>query len=187
MHWHCKKTRREINFAIGIVTTATKIENAGKKVVRFASDSGRTNIVAFDSSRPETRVSLDSLRKAVYVDGANFLYSEVRNYPGTGNPLHQAGWWEAWRHHMLTDWLFSKRKVNGVTVSISAEAAAAKYRPMAPEGVRVVFRDGIPAATLIAGRTSFLDVFDEATRNALQGRLTRPYLAGHHADASVTG
>jgi len=122
---------------------ATKIENAGKRVVRFASDSGRTNIVPFDSSRPETLVSLDSLRKEVYVYGANFLYSEVRNYPGSGNPLHQAGWWEAWRHPMVTDWLFSKRKVNGVTVvSIAAEAATAAHRPLAPQGVRVVFRDG---------------------------------------------
>jgi predicted peptidase len=119
---------------------ATKIEQAGRPILRFASDSGRTNIVAFDSSRPETRVSLDSLRKAVYVDGANFLYSEVRNYPGTGNPLHQAGWWEAWRHPMVTDWLFSKRKINGVTVSVSPALSAA--RPLAPANVRVVFRDG---------------------------------------------
>ncbi|WP_296655101.1 DEAD/DEAH box helicase [Paraburkholderia sp.] len=66
-------------------------------------------------------------------------------------------------------------------------------------GNRVVFRDGVPAATLIAGRTSFLDAFDDATRAALQARLARPWLAGlsgqsgrsghggHQADAPVTG
>jgi ATP-dependent helicase Lhr and Lhr-like helicase len=53
-------------------------------------------------------------------------------------------------------------------------------------GNRVVFRDGVPAATLIAGRTSFLGVFDEATRIALKGRLARPYHAAHHAGAPVT-
>ncbi|RQH02759.1 DEAD/DEAH box helicase [Paraburkholderia dinghuensis] len=54
-------------------------------------------------------------------------------------------------------------------------------------GNRVVFRDGLPAATLITGQTRFLGVFDEVTRAALQARLTRPYVTGHHTDAPVTG
>jgi hypothetical protein len=64
------------------------------------------------------------VRKAVYVDSANYLYSEVRNAPGTGNALHQAGWFEAWRHPMLTDWVFSKRKIGeGITTSIARAAS----------------------------------------------------------------
>jgi predicted peptidase len=120
----------------GSRTLAKKFEGAGKPVVFFASDSQRTNIVAYDSLHPV--VTLDSLRKAVYVHNAHYLYSEVRNYPGTGNPLHQAGWWEAWRHPMITDWLFSKRKVNGVT-SVAPSLSA---RPFATANVRVVFREG---------------------------------------------
>lgn len=126
----------------GSRTLAQKFAAAGKPVVFFASDSQRTNIVPFDSSRPETLVSLDSLGKAVYVHNADFLYSEVRNYPGTGNPLHQAGWWEAWRHPMVTDWLFSKRKVDGVSTSVSPAVNAA--RPLAPANVKVVMRVGVP-------------------------------------------
>ncbi|WP_415914097.1 DEAD/DEAH box helicase [Paraburkholderia sp. J12] len=42
-------------------------------------------------------------------------------------------------------------------------------------GNRLVFRDGVPAATLVAGRFAFLGNFDEATRAALQARLARPY------------
>ncbi|WP_036017994.1 DEAD/DEAH box helicase [Paraburkholderia mimosarum] len=42
-------------------------------------------------------------------------------------------------------------------------------------GNRIVFRDGVPAATLIAGRFAFLGEFDEGTRAALRARLTRPW------------
>lgn len=106
----------------------SKVEtHVAKPAVRFVSSANRAN---------PTAISLDSLRKAVYTHGADFIYSEITG----GN--HASGWLEAWRHPMLTDWVFSKRKINGVTVSISAEAAAAKFRPMAPEGVRVVFRNG---------------------------------------------
>jgi len=54
-------------------------------------------------------------------------------------------------------------------------------------GNRIVFRDGVPAATLIAGRSSVLGVFDEATRVALQARLMRPGFTNHHADSPVAG
>ena len=42
-------------------------------------------------------------------------------------------------------------------------------------GNRIVFRDGVPAATLVAGHFSLLGAFDDATRAALQARLMRPY------------
>ncbi|WP_062871687.1 DEAD/DEAH box helicase [Paraburkholderia ferrariae] len=42
-------------------------------------------------------------------------------------------------------------------------------------GNRLVFRDGVPVATLVAGRFAFLGDFDETTRAALQARLARPY------------
>jgi len=125
----------------GSRTLAQKFAAAGKPVVFFASDSQRTNAVPFDSLDPATLVTLDSLREAVYVHNADFLYSEVRNYPGSGNPLHQAGWWEAWRHPMITDWLFSKRKVDGVSV-VSVAGSLPGARPVAASPVRVVFRDG---------------------------------------------
>ncbi|MFP6560217.1 DEAD/DEAH box helicase [Paraburkholderia sp. B3] len=41
-------------------------------------------------------------------------------------------------------------------------------------GNRIVFRDGVPAATLVAGRFSLLGAFDETVRAALQARLMRP-------------
>jgi predicted peptidase len=130
-----------VNAVRGSRTLARKFEAAGKPVVFFASDSQRTNVVPFDSSRPENLVSIDSLRKAVYVHNANYLYSEVRNYPGSGNPLHQAGWWEAWRHPMITDWLFSKRKVGGVSVT---SVSGTPSRRFSPANVRIVLRDGTP-------------------------------------------
>jgi len=40
-------------------------------------------------------------------------------------------------------------------------------------GNRIVYRDGMAAATLIAGRTSFLGAFDEPTRHTLKARLSR--------------
>ncbi|MCD6024388.1 MAG: hypothetical protein K0Q91_1304 [Fibrobacteria bacterium] len=121
----------------GSRTLVTKMEAAlGKAIPRFVSDTGLKNPAPYDSLHGV--VTVDSLRKLVYVDSANFLYSEVRNAPGTGNALHQAGWFAAWRHPMLTDWLFSKRKVNGVT-SVTPSLSA---RPFAPANVRVVFREG---------------------------------------------
>jgi ATP-dependent helicase Lhr and Lhr-like helicase len=42
-------------------------------------------------------------------------------------------------------------------------------------GNRVVFRDGVPAATLVAGRFGLLGTSDDATRTALQARLMRPF------------
>ena len=121
----------------GSRTLVTKMEAAlGKPIPRFVSDTGMKNPAPFDSLRGV--VTIDSLRKLVYVDSADFLYSEVRNVPGTGNALHQAGWFIAWRHPMLTDWVFSKRKINGVT-SVSPSLSA---RPFAPANVRLVFREG---------------------------------------------
>jgi len=152
----------------GSRTLAQKFAEAGKPVVFFASDSQRTNVVPFDSLNPATLVTLDSLRQAVYVHNADFLYSEVRNYPGSGNPLHQAGWWEAWRHPMITDWLFSKRKVDGVSVvAVSPGVVNTAARPLAPTNVRVVFRDG---RTLLekteAGRTALFTLEGKRVVNA---------------------
>jgi predicted peptidase len=122
----------------GSRTLVAKMEAAlGKPIPRFVSDTGMTNPAPFDSAHGV--ITVDSLRKLVYVDSAHFLYSEVRNVPGTGNPLHQAGWFIAWRHPMLTDWLFSKRKVNGVT---SVARSSISVRPFSPANVRVVFREG---------------------------------------------
>ncbi|WP_321894890.1 DEAD/DEAH box helicase [Paraburkholderia heleia] len=42
-------------------------------------------------------------------------------------------------------------------------------------GNRIVFRDGMPAATLIAGRFGFLGEFDESTRAELRARLAKPW------------
>ncbi|WP_321928979.1 DEAD/DEAH box helicase [Paraburkholderia guartelaensis] len=42
-------------------------------------------------------------------------------------------------------------------------------------GNRIVFRDGVPAATLIAGRFGFLGEFDESTRAELRTRLAKPW------------
>jgi hypothetical protein len=98
----------------------------GKAFVRFTSSAYMTN---------PTAISVDSLRKAVYVDKADFLYSEVT----AGN--HAAGWLEAWRHPMLTDWVFSKRKVGGVSVSIAPSLAP---RAHAPADVKMVMRGGVP-------------------------------------------
>jgi predicted peptidase len=109
----------------GSRTLVSKMEAAlGKPIPRSASDTGLKNPVAFDSLHGV--ITVDSLRRLVYVDSAHFLYSEVRNAPGTGNALHQAGWFIAWRHPMLTDWLFSKRKVNGVTSLVNPVPANAK-------------------------------------------------------------
>jgi predicted peptidase len=100
-----------------------RVEARGKAVVRFTSSANQVN---------PTAISLDSLRKAVYVDSADFLYSEVTG----GN--HAAGWLEAWRHSMVTDWVFSKRK-GGNVVSLNQ---AVSSRPVAPAGVKVVLRQG---------------------------------------------
>jgi predicted peptidase len=128
-----------VNVDRGSRTLVTKMEaNLGRKFVRFTSDTGMTNPVAFSGSFAV--VTKDSLYKAVYVDKANFLYSEVRNVPGSGNTLHQAGWFAAWRHPMLTDWVFSKRKVAGVT----AIAPTVASRAFAPANVKIVMRGGVP-------------------------------------------
>jgi len=129
-----------VNAIRGSRTLAQKFAAAGKPVVFFASDSQRTNVVPFDSLNPANIVTLDSLRKAVYVHKADFLYSEVRNYPGTGNPLHQAGWWEAWRHPMLTDWVFSKQKIAGGSVAVTPSVAATRMQTN--PGVKMVLRNG---------------------------------------------
>ncbi|SDD04350.1 DEAD/DEAH box helicase [Paraburkholderia lycopersici] len=42
-------------------------------------------------------------------------------------------------------------------------------------GNRIVFRDGVPIATLVAGRFSFLGEFDESTRAALRAHLAKPW------------
>ncbi|MEX3960681.1 DEAD/DEAH box helicase [Paraburkholderia sp. EG286B] len=42
-------------------------------------------------------------------------------------------------------------------------------------GNRIVFRDGVPVATLIAGRFGFLGEFDESTRAELRARLAKPW------------
>ena len=121
-----------VNVDRGSRMLVSKMEaRLGKPFVRFVSDTGMTNPIA---------ISVDSLRKAVYVDGANFLYSEVRNAPGTGNALHQAGWFAAWRHPMLTDWVFSKQKIGGVTVSLNRTTAT---RALAMPNVRLTFRYGV--------------------------------------------
>ena len=110
-----------VNVDRGSRLLVSKMEaNRGKPFVRFVSDTGMTN---------PTAISVDSLRKAVYVDNANFLYSEVRNAPGTGNALHQAGWFAAWRHPMLTDWVFSKQKIGGVAVSLTNATFARAHAP----------------------------------------------------------
>jgi predicted peptidase len=93
-----------VNVDRGSRTIVNKMQAAlGKPFVRFTSS-------AFMAT--PTTISIDSLRKAVYVDSADYLYSEVT----AGN--HAAGWLEAWRHPMLTDWVFSKRK-GGSVVSVT--------------------------------------------------------------------
>ncbi|WP_090547208.1 DEAD/DEAH box helicase [Paraburkholderia caballeronis] len=42
-------------------------------------------------------------------------------------------------------------------------------------GNRIAFRDGVPVATLIAGRFGYLGEFDEATRVTLRAVLAKPY------------
>ncbi|MCP3712109.1 DEAD/DEAH box helicase [Paraburkholderia sp. CNPSo 3274] len=42
-------------------------------------------------------------------------------------------------------------------------------------GNRIVFRDGMPAATLVAGRFGFLGDFDESMRAELRARLAKPW------------
>jgi predicted peptidase len=108
----------------GSRTIVNKMAANGKSFIRFTSSAFMTN---------PTLISVDSLRKAVYVHQANFLYSEVT----AGN--HAAGWLEAWRHPMLTDWVFSKQKVNGVTVSVNPNMAT---RAAAPSSVKIVLRNG---------------------------------------------
>ena len=126
-----------VNVDRGSRTLVTKMEAAlGRPIPRFVSDTGMKNPAPFDSLHGV--VTVEALRKAVYVDSLNFLYSEVRNAPGTGNALHQAGWFAAWRSPFLTDWLFSKRKVNGVT-SVSPSVSTRRF---APANVRVIFHEG---------------------------------------------
>ena len=115
-----------VNVDRGSRTIVNKMQAAlGKPFVRFTSSANMTN---------STTISVDSLRKAVYVTNANFLYSEVTA------GVHNSGWFEAWRHPMLTDWVFSKQKVNGITVTSVSPSISA--HPFAPANVRVVFRDG---------------------------------------------
>jgi predicted peptidase len=114
-----------VNVDRGSRTIVNKMAAAnGKPFIRFTSSAYLTN---------PTLISLDSLRKAVYIHKANFLYSEVTG----GN--HAAGWLEAWRHPMLTDWVFSKQKINGVTVSVNPNVVT---RAMAPANVKIVLRNG---------------------------------------------
>lgn len=121
-----------VNVDRGSRTLVTKMEaKLGKPFVRFVSDTGMKN---------PTAISVDSLRKAVYLDKADYLYSEVRNAPGTGNALHQAGWLAAWRHPMLTDWVFSKQKVAGVSVTSINSATA---RPVSKADIRLTFQRGV--------------------------------------------
>ncbi|QGZ57238.1 DEAD/DEAH box helicase [Paraburkholderia acidiphila] len=42
-------------------------------------------------------------------------------------------------------------------------------------GNRIVFRDGVPVATLVAGRFGYLGAFDESTRAELRARLAKPW------------
>lgn len=120
-----------VNVDRGSRTLVSKMEaRLGKPFVRFVSDTGMKN---------PTAISVDSLRKAVYTDNANFLYSEVRNAPGTGNALHQAGWFAAWRHPMLADWVFSKQKVGGVTVALNRNSIAS---PLSASRTRLTFQHG---------------------------------------------
>jgi ATP-dependent Lhr-like helicase len=42
-------------------------------------------------------------------------------------------------------------------------------------GNRIVFRDGVPVATLVAGRFGFIGEFDESTRAELRARLAKPW------------
>lgn len=94
-----------INVNAGSRKIVNKVETLrGKPFVRFVSSA---------SLATPTAISADSLRKEVYVSHADFLYSEI-----TGG-VHNSGWLEAWRHPMLTDWVFSKQKINGVTVSVN--------------------------------------------------------------------
>lgn len=133
-----------------------RVEARGKAVVRFTSSANRAN---------PTAISVDSLRKAVYEDSADFLYSEVTG----GN--HAAGWFEAWRHPMVTDWVFSKRKVDGVTTSLSSSVAA---RAAAPANVRVVFRNGRTLLEkTVDGRTA-LFTLDGKRASALPAPGTTP-------------
>ena len=96
----------------------------GKPFVRFISSKYMAN---------PTAISVDSLRKAVYSNNADFLYSEI-----TGGS-HDDGGQEAWQHPMLTDWVFSKRKVNGVSVSV--DPAVMVRKAVCPD-VKIVFRYG---------------------------------------------
>ena len=114
-----------INVDQGSRKVARKVEKVlGRPIVRFVSSANQVN---------PTAISLDSLRKAVYVTQENFLYSEI-----TGG-VHNSGWLEAWRHPMLTDWVFSKQKVGGVTVSLTNDAIT---KPFATAKVRLAFRYG---------------------------------------------
>jgi predicted peptidase len=113
-----------VNVDRGSRTIVNKMQAAlGKPFVRFTSSANMAS---------STTISVDSLRKAVYQDSANFLYSEVTA------GVHNSGWFEAWRHPMLTDWVFSKRKV-AAPVSLSPSLSS---RPPSPANVRVVFREG---------------------------------------------
>jgi predicted peptidase len=135
----------------GSRTLVTKMEAAlGKPIPRFVSDTGLKNPAPYDSLHGV--VTVDSLRRAVYVHQADLIYSEVRNAPGTGNALHAAGWFAAWRHPMLTDWVFSKQKVNGVTAVTPSTPA----RTPGAKNVRLVFRDGRTLLEkTVAGRRAF--------------------------------
>jgi predicted peptidase len=131
-----------INVDRGSRAVVRKVGALGKSFVKFTSAANQAN---------PTGISVDSLRKAVYVDHADFLYSEVNG----GN--HASGWLEAWRHPMLTDWVFSKRKVDGVTTSITPVAAA---RAASPAVRLVLAANGVLLEKKTADGRIFLHTLD---------------------------
>jgi hypothetical protein len=78
----------------------TAVRNAGYPVIPYTSSRNLVN---------PTGISTDSLSRAVS-GGALRLFSQVTN----GN--HADGWMEAWFHPYVVPWVFSKSKVNGLTV-----------------------------------------------------------------------
>jgi hypothetical protein len=78
----------------------TAVRNAGYPVVPYTSSRNLVN---------PTGISTDSLSRAVS-GGTLRLFSQVTN----GN--HADGWMEAWFHPYVVPWVFSKSKVNGLTV-----------------------------------------------------------------------
>lgn len=142
-----------ISATAGSRKIVTKIEaQRGLPAVRFTSSANQAN---------PTAISLDSLRKAVYEDRADLIYSEITG----GN--HASGWLEAWRHPMLTDWVFSKRKVDGVTTSLSPAVSPA--RPLAAAPVKIVMRGGAPLLEKTSyGRTTLFTLQGKRVLEAMR-------------------